>query len=171
MSRTREEVPFGWTRRNGIFTLEDLEQWVIKRILKEKLEGKSLEEISEDLTKLGVRPRNGGLWFPRRIKKVLSENELLSKSLMSNGNLPVEKEPAPPVVNVPPPVEPISNLGSKEHLRIGGVIYEIKESYEAIEESESEVDRRSTEVGKIITHALLSVTARKRQGHAFVEDA
>jgi hypothetical protein len=90
---SKEEIPFGWKRQNGAFIKNDLEQWIIKRIQDETCSGKSLDEITLDLTRVGVKPRNGGLWFPRRIKKVLAENEKMRGSLISESKPTEEDKP------------------------------------------------------------------------------
>ncbi|MBY0471519.1 recombinase family protein [bacterium] len=158
-----DEIPFGWKRRNGVLIKNDLEQWVIKRIRDEKLAGKSLDEITQDLTKIGIKPRNGGFWFPRRIKKVLSENESLGQSVIQEAEVTAEKKMDKPESKVSDLVSLPSEEPPKKTNRAGVIEYEIKESCQTIEKCESEAAQRSLEIGKIITRALLFAVAGKRR--------
>jgi len=157
----RSEIPFGWKKRWDGIAPSDLEQWVIKRILDEQQHGKSLEEISRDLKKIGIKPKGGGEWFPRRILKILSDNESLHKTL----NREVWTKPAKPPDEVPAKAHvdeiKISTEQLDRPIRPGAILYQIRESMEAVEDSKEEAEHRSQEVGKIVTQALLLTVVSK----------
>jgi hypothetical protein len=168
---SKEEIPFGWKRQNGVFIKNDLEQWIIKRIQDETYSGKSLDEITLDLTRVGVKPRNGGLWFPRRIKKVLAENEKMRGSLISESK-PAEEENPPAQATEPAHADPLPQAAPilTSSIRPGAIDYRIRECCQTIEKCKHEASQRSLEIGKIITRALILAIPGKRRKQEFMEE-
>jgi hypothetical protein len=68
------EVPYGWRLTKKDYQPDEVEQWVIKKIEDDRSCGKKFEEIAAQLSKIGVKPRGGGLWFARRLSMTLKEN-------------------------------------------------------------------------------------------------
>ncbi len=153
MTKSVDDIPYGWKRQKGELIQKDVEQWVIKRILAEICARKTLEEICCDLAKLGIKPKNGGLWFPRRIKKILDENEELHEKL--TGTV-VVSPPAPSVA------QPSYQIPEK-FIRPGAIAYEISALQLLADGSIAEGNQRSLEISKIVTHALLLVVDGKRE--------
>ncbi len=85
---TNETLPFGWKIVRGRIEPESVEQWVVRKITEDRQNGKKLEEIASDLTKLGIKPKGGGLWFGRRILKVIKEDEKLWVEFRGIGQIP-----------------------------------------------------------------------------------
>lgn len=157
MTKMASDIPFGWKRKKRIMIEQDSEQWIIRRILDQVRLGVSLEEISLELKRLGIRPRAGGEWFPRRIRRVLLENE----SLQAKVNGVAVEEPLKLDTHLPD-IQCSPTMPTKA-LRPGTILYEVQDLRLVPDGSLSEGKQRTSEVSKIVTHALLLAVEGKRE--------
>lgn len=85
------ETPYGWKLKNEKYLPDDSEQWVIEKIGSDIKANKTLDQIAKDFMKIGIKPRGGGLWFPRRLQKVQVENDKMWTHHRSGKTLFFEK--------------------------------------------------------------------------------
>lgn len=75
-----KEIPFGWKTRGAKLVPDEDEQWILEKIEMDLARGRTEEEIVKSLTKLGIKPKGGGLWFERRVQREMEVNfKLLAK--------------------------------------------------------------------------------------------
>ena len=86
-----KEVPYGWKLTKDKYRPDGTEQWVIKKIEDDHSSGKKLDDIAQDLMKVGIKPRGGGLWFMRRLATVQKENAQMWSDYKAGKSLLFEK--------------------------------------------------------------------------------
>jgi hypothetical protein len=73
------QVPFGWKSVNG-FLEKNPEEWrCIEMMFKFREEGKSLHWIANELTRLGIKTKNGRKWYAKTVSQILMLNHSLKK--------------------------------------------------------------------------------------------
>jgi hypothetical protein len=65
------QVPFGWNSVNG-FWVKNLEEWHrVEMMFKFHEEGRSLNWIAKELTRMEVITKNGGKWYAKTVSQIL----------------------------------------------------------------------------------------------------
>ena len=77
MKKTRY-IPYGYTMKNGKLVIEKTEAEVIRAIFEEYVDGASLKEIADELTKLKVPyTEKKNEWFKARIARIIENTKYL----------------------------------------------------------------------------------------------
>jgi len=78
--------PYGYMidRKTNHYQVIEQEALIIRRIFRERLSGRSLRQIANDLSKEGIRTKRGGKWQANTIKTIL-ENPFYTGIYINNG--------------------------------------------------------------------------------------
>lgn len=69
------QVPFGWNSVHG-FLEKNIEEWgIVEKMFFLRVEGKSLNWIAAEMTRLEIKTKNGGKWYAKTISQILKFNE------------------------------------------------------------------------------------------------
>ncbi|MBI3558475.1 MAG: recombinase family protein [Deltaproteobacteria bacterium] len=68
------QIPYGWKRREGKLVPYRIEQLVIERMKRARVQGMSLHEIARRLNSSGTPTKAGGRWHAKSISQILSRN-------------------------------------------------------------------------------------------------
>lgn len=75
------QVPFGWNSVNGFLEKNPEESCCVEMIFKFREEGKSLHWIANEMTRMGVKTKNGGKWYAKTVRQILVFNRTLRLKL------------------------------------------------------------------------------------------
>ncbi len=70
------QVPFGWNSVNRFLEKNPGEWHCVEMMIKFREAGKSLHWIANELTRLGVKTKNGGKWYAKTVSQILTFNRI-----------------------------------------------------------------------------------------------
>lgn len=69
------QIPFGWNSVNGFLEKNPEERRCVEMMFKFREEGKSLHWIAAEMTRRGIKTKNGGKWHAKTVSQILELNK------------------------------------------------------------------------------------------------